>query len=528
MSAAIARRRAGLLIPLFSSPSAESWGVGDIGDVSTVTTWLAAAGQRVLQLLPLNEMAPGQHSPYSAISAMAIDPIFIQMRAVPEWWGVGGEPSLSDADRDSLDRVRLAPRVEYASIRSLKETALSASFERFYDCEWRFNTPRAGLLKAFVSAQGWWVDDHALFHAIRAGQQNRPWMEWPEPLQLRHPEAMDRARKEYERDVLFHQYVQWIADGQWQAARQAAHAHDVQLFGDLPFMVDADSADVWANRQSFRLDVSVGAPPDAFSETGQDWGMPLYDWDAVAGDNFRWLRARARRNWDLYDGYRVDHLVGFYRTFGRPHNRATPFFSPATEPEQIALGERVLQVFKASGAEIIAEDLGSVPEFVRTSMSTLAVPGFCVLRWERHWRVEGQPFRDPAAYPANSVAASGTHDTEPLAVWWENASEADQRQLNSLETIQHLTRGAGVVGVPYDPLVRDTLLEALFASGSNLLMLPVQDVFGWRDRINEPSIVNDSNWTFRLPWPCDRLDEILEARERQAQLRAWAERYSRW
>jgi 4-alpha-glucanotransferase len=382
-------------------------------------------------------------------------------------------------------------------------------------------------MKAFVSAQGWWVDDHALFHAIRARQQNRPWMEWPEPLQRRDPAAMDRAHREHERDVLFHQYVQWIADSQWQDARQAAHAHDVQLFGDLPFMVDADSADVWAHRHCFRLDVSVGAPPDAFSETGQDWGMPLYNWDVLARDDFRWLRARARRNADLYDGYRVDHLVGFYRTYGRPRDGAKPFFSPAKEPEQITLGERMLQLFKAPGADIIAEDLGSVPDYVRMSMSTLGVPGFCVLRWEREWHVEGQPFRDPTAYPPNSVAASGTHDTEPLATWWASAPEADQQQVSALETMQRVTQGESLLGKPYDPFVRDTLLEALYASGSNVLLLPVQDVFGWRGRINEPSTVNDTNWTFRLPWPCDRMDEVPEACERREQLRVWARRHLR-
>jgi 4-alpha-glucanotransferase len=239
------------------------------------------------------------------------------------------------------------------------------------------------------------------------------------------------------------------------------------------------------------------------------------------------LRQRARRSADLFDGYRVDHLVGFYRTYGRPKHGAAPFFTPADEAEQLALGERVLAIFNGAGAEIVAEDLGTVPDFVRASLARLHVSGFRVFRWERHWRSEGQPFRDPAAYPASSVAASGTHDTEPLAVWWEHAAADERQQVSSLPAVQQVTHGVSIADSPFNPIVRDALLEALFASGSNLLLLPVQDVFGWRDRINEPATVDEANWSFKLPWPCDQLDQIPEARERQERLRGWAAQYGR-
>jgi 4-alpha-glucanotransferase len=149
-----------------------------------------------------------------------------------------------------------------------------------------------------------------------------------------------------------------------------------------------------------------------------------------------------------------------------------------------------------------------------------------VLRWERHWRLEDQPFCEPADYPPLSVATSGTHDTEPLVIWWEGAPEAERREVSAIGTVQRLTNGRGILDAE-ERTVRDVLLETLFAAGSNLLLIPVQDVFGWRDRINEPSTVNEVNWTFRLPWPCDRLDDIAEARERQAKLRGWAEQYHR-
>ena len=510
-------RRSGLLIPLFSSPSDSSWGIGDIGDLRHVTSWLAAAGQRVLQLLPVGEMAPGQSSPYSAISAMAIDPIYVDIAAIPEFVAAGGEQSLSRDDAAELVRVRRAPTVQYTAVRRLKERALRGAFERFVDAEIRRDTDRAKAFARFLAGQAWWIDEYAMFRAIHANQGERPWAEWPEPLRRRDPGALADARYALASDVTARQYIQWIAHTQWAAARAAANG--VALFGDLPFMVDGDSADVWARQDQFHLDVSLGVPPDAFSATGQDWGMPVYRWDAIARDDFRWLRERARRSGDLYDGYRIDHLVGFFRTYGRPRSGGDAFFTPDTEADQIALGERLLTIFGGSGADIIAEDLGVVPDFVRASLARLGVPGFRVFRWERYWLGDGQPFVDPADYPAISVATSGTHDTETTAVWWANAAEHERQQVTALKTMQRVMKGKEVD--------RDALLEVLMASASQLVLFPVQDVFGWRDRINEPATVNDHNWTYRLPWPSNRLDEIPDARERQSALRGWSQQYGR-
>ncbi len=521
----MSRRRAGLLIPLFSCASSRSWGLGDIGDMPVVASWIARAGLQVLQLLPINEMAPGQQSPYSAISAMAIDPIYIDMAAVPDFASLGGEATLGADDQAALARVRSAPRIVHAEVRRLKRGALRRAFDRFAAEEWARATDRAAALRQFATEQAWWLEDYAIFRAIHAREAERPWSAWPEPLRRREPGAMADARRDLEREVLFQQYLQWLAAGQWREAR--ARSAGVAIFGDLPFMVDGDSADVWARQAEFRLDASVGVPPDAFSATGQDWGMPVYRWDVMAADDYGWLRARARRGADLYDGYRVDHLVGFYRTYARPHDGGAPFFTPADEPAQQQLGERMLALFREPGAEIIAEDLGTVPDFVRASLARVGVPGFRILRWERFWHEEGQPFREPEAYPATSVASSGTHDTEPQAVWWERASRDEQTKLNQLAIVQRLTAGAGILGREYDPAVRDVLLEALFASGSDLVLFPVQDVFGWRDRINEPAHVNDRNWSFRLPWHVDCLEGIPEAHERQAALRRWAAQYGR-
>jgi len=255
--------------------------------------------------------------------------------------------------------------------------------------------------------------------------------------------------------------------------------------------------------------------------------MPLYNWEVLAAEDFRWLRERARRSADLFDGYRVDHLVGFYRTYGKLKNGGVGFFTPPDEPSQLAQGERLMDLFRSAGAEIIAEDLGTVPDFVRASLARMALPGYRVFRWERHWHTDGQPFRDPLAYPAASVATSGTHDTEPLIIWWERATEEERRKVGDLSLLQRLAGGANIADADYQTGVRDVVLEALYASGSDLLLLPIQDVFGWRDRVNEPATVGENNWTYRLPWPTDALAAQAEAREVQERLRAWSEKHAR-
>ena len=520
-------RRAGLLVPLFSIASSRSWGLGEIGDIATMARWLERAGQRVLQLLPINEMPPGETSPYSALSAMAIDPQFITLEAVEDFAALGGEAALEPAMRGRLEAVRISRPIDYATVRALKQVALRRSFAHFRDRELTGSTSRAAAFQDWREQEAWWLQEYSLFRALHAHYRERAWTDWPEPIRVRDRHALAEAREELAGDVLFREYVQWLAADQWRAAR--AEAGEVALFGDLPFMVSGDSADVWCRQDEFRLDASTGVPPDAFSETGQDWGLPVYRWDVLAERDFDWLRNRARRNAELFDGYRVDHLVGFYRTYYRAGGEAA--FVPASQAEQLALGERVLAVFREPGSEIIAEDLGVVPDFVRKSLAALEVPGYRVLRWERRWQEKGQPFRDPLEYPPVAVATSGTHDTEPMAVWWEGAPEEERRAVLEIASVrERLTeadRARAVDAVTLDHRVRDALLEALFSSGANLLVLPIQDVFGWRERINQPATVSDGNWTWRLPWPSDRLSEEPEAIAAATKLEAWARKHGR-
>ena len=521
----------GLLVPLFSLRSARGWGIGEIGDIAATAHWLESAGMTLLQLLPINELPLFETSPYSSLSAMAVDPQYLTMDDVEDFAAIGGERALEAELRSRLESVRAADSVEYAGVRRLKSVALRRAFERFRDIEFRGDSRRGRAFRMFTEEQAWWLDDYALFRALHERRGPAPWTEWPEGLRDRDPFALADARAELGDEVRYRQYLQWLAQEQWQAARAAAGR--VVLFGDLPFMVALDSADVWARQGDFRLDASLGVPPDAFSVTGQDWKLPVYNWGAIAEGGFAWLRQRARRNAVLFGGYRVDHLVGFYRTFSRPLGDSTGpgEFTPPDEPSQTALGERVLGVFLESGAHIVAEDLGVVPDFVRASLKRMQVAGCKVFRWERLWGQEGQPFADPAEYPTLAVATSGTHDTEPMVTWWASAPAEEREAALAIPLVAERLGAEGRRAALQQPelsaAARDAFIEALIASRASLVILPVQDVFGWSDRINTPATVNDQNWTWRMPWPNERLSFEPEAVAAVKRLRDWCAHYSR-
>jgi 4-alpha-glucanotransferase len=500
----VRQRQSGISVPLFAIASSRSWGIGEFADLPLFARWLQEAGQSIVQILPINEMPPIESSPYSAMTAMALDPIYVTMANVPDFAGLGAELALDGADQAELGRLRASMRIEYAAIRRLKDKWLRRGFDRFLKLEISRGSPRASRFDAFVAAQSWWLDEYALFRSLHMLHHELPWRQWPEPLARADKAAVNGVRASISLEVMYRAYVQWIAAEQWADAKRLSWP--IKVFGDLPFMISADSPDVWARQHEFRFDATIGVPPDAFSETGQDWGLPPWRADLMASSDFDWMRSRARRYGDLYDGFRIDHLVGLYRMYVRPIDKTrAAFFDPADEPAQIALGEALVGILAGAATPssaqatagkqrvVIAEDLGSIPPFVRESMARLDLPGLKVLRWEKHWDREGQPPIDPVEFPERSVATTGTHDIEPLALTPEGASEEQ----------------------------RAALLQSLLSAGSCLTLIPLQDVFGWTDRINTPAVVDDVNWTWRVKWPVDKWLDPAEAIERADQLKAW-------
>jgi 4-alpha-glucanotransferase len=510
------RRHSGIAVPLFSLVSNQGWGIGEFPDLVEFAAWLSEAGQSALQILPINEMPPIESSPYSAMTSMALDPIYLALPEVADFAAIGGEAALDGAERAEIARLRGLPRVDYAAVRRLKDRWLRRSFDRFLRIEVARGTPRATRFDAFCATQAWWLDEYAVFRALHAHHDERKWSEWPEPLARADRDAVEKLRPSLQLEMTYRSYLQWISAEQWAEARR--RAWPLRVIGDLPFMISADSPDVWARQNEFRFDATIGVPPDAFSETGQDWGLPPWRMDVMKEWGFGWMRNRARRYGHLYDGYRIDHLVGLYRMYVRPIDKTRPaFFDPAEEAAQIQLGETLVTLLRGAASpkpqaphlrqgsggqaspDVFAEDLGSIPPFVRESMVRLGLPGLKVLRWERHWDRDGQPPIDPATFPELSVATTGTHDIEPLAATPEGET-AEQRT---------------------------ALLRSLLSAGSALTLIPLQDVFGWTDRINTPAVVDEVNWTWRLPWPVDiwlQEDEPLAGADA---LKAWTREHNR-
>lgn len=488
------RRQSGIAVPLFSLVSNRGWGIGEFIDLAEFAAWLVEAGQSAVQLLPIHEMPPIETSPYSAMTAMALDPIYLSVPDVPDFGALGGDEALDAADRAEIARLRQSPRIEYAAVRRMKERWLRRAFDRFLKMEVARGSPRAVRFDQFTATQAWWLDEYTLFRALHARHDEQPWTTWPEPLARFDAAAVGQARAALHSEITYRAYLQWLTHEQWSEARR--RAWPVRVFGDLPFMISANSPDVWARQREFRFDATIGVPPDAFSETGQDWGLPPWRASVMSEWGFGWMRNRARRYAGLYDGYRIDHLVGLYRMYVRPIDKSRPaFFDPAEEPAQLQLGETLVHVLGGTGGtpEVFAEDLGSIPAFVRESMVRLKLPGLKVLRWEKHWDREGQPPIDPATFPARSVATTGTHDIEPLAATAEGASEEQ----------------------------RKAVLQSLLSAGSSLTLIPVQDLFGWTDRINTPAVVDDINWTWRLPWTVDTWLHHAGTVAHADELKAW-------
>jgi 4-alpha-glucanotransferase len=500
----VTRRESGLNVPLFSLVSSRGWGIGEFADLARFARWAAEAGQSVLQILPVVEMPPIERSPYSSMTAMALDPIYLSLPDLPDFAALGGEASLDPSDQAALEAVRQSPRIQYADVRRLKNQCLRRSWDRFVAVELQRGSARATRFGDFARREAWWLEEYAMFRALHAHFAGRPWQEWPDALRSANREALGHAQSDLETEIAYYKYLQWIAAGQWADAKR--QAWPTRIFGDLPFMISADSPDVWARQQEFRFDATIGVPPDAFSETGQDWGLPPWRWDVMAGNGFAWMGMRARRYAALFDGYRIDHLVGLYRTYIRPIDKSVKaFFAPEDERTQIDLGEALVSIFRLDHAalagvdadrrrpELIAEDLGLVPAFVRESMKRLGLPGMKVLRWERQWDEPGEPLHDPADFPPLSVATTGTHDLAPLALI--EGGETEEK--------------------------REAVLRQLLESGSNLTLIPLQDAFGWVDRINTPAVVDELNWTWRLPWPIDQWLDRTETMTRARLLREW-------
>ena len=490
------QRSAGILIPLFSLRTADDLGRGEFLQMKAMIDFAVSIGHRAIQLLPVDETAPSEASPYAALTLFGLDPLYISAGELP---GVG-KSAMRRARKELGESVRRIPREKYVAI---KKELLERAYESFAS-RGRMRDKRA--LADLVEENAYWIRDYALFRALKDHFDFQMWEEWPAAVAGREPAALEAARRDLARSIEKYFYFQFLAHQQWNSIREYAKERGVYIGGDLAFSPGRDSDVVWTHQRDFDLTRTIGTPPDAFSESGQRWGLPMPNWAAMRAEGFKLWRSRARHARMLYDMVRIDHVVGLYRTFsfGADDPETVPGkFAPDQEEDQRAQGEAVLGAIKEEAGEmqLIAEDLGTVPPWVRKSLTALGIPGYKVMQWERDWDEPEQPFKNPSEYPELSLATTGTHDTEALTLWWREQPIEERARLMKAFALDGRVNVRAPLGMP----VLNELLRTLYAAPSILTVLPIQDLFGWCARINFPGTVSESNWSYRLPIPLERM-----------------------
>jgi 4-alpha-glucanotransferase len=469
-------RASGVLLHPTSLPS--PYGIGELGPAAQqFIDFLAATSQQFWQVLPLGPTGYG-NSPYMCYSAIAGNPLLISLDVLCHsnllsWESVEGLKHLPH-DRVDFDAVIAAkmPLLWQAS-QTFKATATAVQLAAF---------------KAFCTAKAHWLDDYALFMSLKAAHQGKPWYEWERPIATRDPAAMQRSRTELADDIYFHQYLQFEFFQQWSAIKQYATANRVQIIGDIPIYVAHDSADVWSNPANFCLDSSgavaqmAGVPPDYFSETGQLWGNPVYDWAYLQSQGFAWWIGRFEAMLDFVDWIRIDHFRGFEAYWSVPAGEETAIDGTWIEAPGDAFFTALDQ--KLGQLPILAEDLGVITPEVEALRDKFEFPGMRVL----HFAFGSDPGNAflPFNYVRNCIVYTGTHDNDTTIGWWEKL--ADWERNNAL-----IQMGAiGHEGIHWD------LMRSAMSSIANLCILPMQDILGLGGdaRMNFPGVPT-GNWAWR-------------------------------
>lgn len=540
------RRLAGILVPVFSLRGERDLGIGDTSSLREFVHFAAETGFGFVQLLPINETGP-DNSPYNAISSVAIEPMTLD--CTPE--------GLKDLTAEAFEEVMAgrettdlnAGPVRYAEVRILKKNLLKRAYEQFCDKVLGRVDTRAADFDAFCQRESLWLNDYCLFRVLmdREGG-SQVWQQWREEYQDKaralaaiSEEAKTRPR-EIDRELRYHAYVQWIAFSQWAEVSAYAASKGVALMGDIPFGVSLYSVDVWADLEIFDLDWYGGAPPETLfkddefvQKWGQNWGIPLYRWDVLEGRDFDWWRRRITKTTEIFSMFRIDHALGFYRIYSFPwnpvrngeflllsHDEAArrcggrlPGFRPRPDHDEAAKeanrreGETYLRMIleAADEAEVIAEDLGTVPDYVRPSLAELGIAGMKVPQWEF---TDGH-VSSGLRYPALSFATYASHDHAPMRAQWEQqlgrmreSDHGGQEYWDARSFLEILCAFAAIERpddeIPdYSPAVWTKLLRELSMSHADRVAVMVNDLLLETERINVPGVMDGTNWSYRVP-----------------------------
>lgn len=475
MSELLDRRASGVLLHATSLPG--PFGTGDLGhEAHAFAEWLARAGQSWWQMLPIGPPGTGS-SPYDSPSSFAGSPWLIS----PELLVQDGLLRQSEL---VAPRGGAGTRARYAASAAARAPLLHLACERFHSGRAR---PLRRELERFRAANAGWLDDYALFCALKRAHRGAAWTEWEPELRDRKRHALERARRELAADVAFHELVQLLFERQWQSLREHCRRLGIGLLGDVPMFVAHDGADVWAHRDLFFLDARgrrtlvAGVPPDAFSSSGQLWGNPLYRWQRLKQSGFSWWIERLRTTLARFDAVRLDHFIGFRRYWEvRATARSARRGRFVRVPGE-AFFERTAKAL--GGLPFIAEDLGLVTPEVHALRARFELPGMRVLSF-----AFGREENDylPHRYPRRAVVYTGTHDNDTVVGWY--------RKLDS-ETRARVLRYAASSGreIHWD------MIRLASMSVANIALFPLQDVLGLGSgaRMNVPGTLSD-NWSWRV------------------------------
>lgn len=467
-------RSGGILMPISSLPS--PYGIGTMGkQAREFVDFLQAAGQRYWQILPICPTSYGD-SPYQTFSTFAGNPYFIDLQELTR------AGYLEDADYRDVDWEDADGRVNYGAMYQKRYPVLRKAFARF------MTDPPADFLD-FCRHEADWLEDYALFMALKDRHGGAPWQDWEKPLRFREPEALEAAKRSCREDIDFWKCVQYLFYRQWAELKGYANERGVSIIGDVPIYVSGDSVDVWANPQEFQLGEDLepvevsGCPPDSFAEGGQLWGNPLFDWERMKEDGYRWWVRRIAYQCEIYDVLRIDHFRGFEAYYAIPNGAPDAKNGRWRPGPGIALFQAVKEAI--GDKPIIVEDLGFMTDGVRKLVRDTGYPNMKVLQFGFDSRDDSDYL--PHNFTRNSVAYTGTHDNSPVLGWLRGAPTQD-----AAFAVDYLC---------IDPKegCHWGMMRGVWSSVSDLAIVQMQDVLGLGDeaRMNVPSTVGE-NWRWRM------------------------------
>lgn len=405
-----------MAVPLFSIFSEQSAGIGQLTDLLLLAEWCEKCKISILQLLPLNDVG-FNFRPYDAQSMFALDPMYLDLAGLS-----GADPAHFIGDIERLRR-QFRPALKKARVDyRIKQEKLDLLWRIYASRPWEDSAD----FHAYRQQNLFWLDDYTLFKVLKEKLLEQHWQAWPPEFKNRVPAALQEFRLQNPERLQYHAWLQWQLAEQFRRVKDVLGKRGLWLMGDIPFLVSGDSADVWAKQEYFKLDLAAGAPPDYYLASGQRWGMPPYNWDAIAGRQYDYLVQKLQYAQNFYDLYRIDHFVGIFRLWTVPvseplasgglHGR----FDPPDESQWEEHGKKLLRVMLNSSSMLpCAEDLGTIPPCSYKVLEEFGIVGMDIQRWSRDWNRTYQ-FNPPETYRTNSIATISTHDMTPLRAWWEN------------------------------------------------------------------------------------------------------------